>query len=220
MGKKDRTLARRIAREHRESGDHTGWFERLYSAAAGDPECIPWADLAPNPNLTRYIEARGLRGTGKRALKVGCGLGDDAEYLSKIGFRVVAFDVAPTSIAWCKRRFPQSQVNYVVSDLFHTPEAWRQTFEFVLESYTLQVLPPYIRPKAMACIAQFVAPGGTLLVIARGRDEGEPEGEMPWPLLKSELEGFRELNLEEIIFEDYRDKDEPDVRRFRAVYRG
>jgi SAM-dependent methyltransferase len=220
MGMKDRSFARRVAREHLESGDYTGWFERLYSAAAGDPECIPWADLAPNPNLTRYIEAKGLRGMDKKALKVGCGLGDDAEYLSKIGFRVLAFDVAATSIGWCKRRFPQSQVDYAVCDLFHAPDDWRQAFEFVLESYTLQVLPPHIRRKAIACIAQFVAPGGTLLVIARGRDEDEPKGEMPWPLLKSELDGFRELDLEEVTFEDYRDEDEPDVRRFRAVYRG
>ena len=217
---KDRAFARRVAQEHLDNGDHAGWFERLYSAAAGDPKRIPWADLAPNPNVTRYIEAKGLRGAGKKALKVGCGLGDDAEYLARVGFRVLAFDVAPTSIAWCRRRFPQSQVDYAVCDLFHAPEAWRHAFEFVLESYTLQVLPAHIRRKAMACIAQFVAPGGTLLVIARGRDEGEPKGEMPWPLLKSELEGFRKSGLEEITFEDYQDEDEPEVRRFRAVYRG
>jgi len=217
---KDRAFARRVAQEHLDRGDHAGWFEPIYAAAAGDPERIPWADLAPNPNVTRYIEAKGIRGTGKKALKVGCGLGDDAEYLAGIGFRVLAFDVAPTSIAWCRRRFPQSQVDYAVCDLFQAPGAWRQAFEFVLESYTLQVLPPHIRRKAMACIAQFVAPGGTLLVIARGRDEGEPKGEMPWPLLKSELEGFRKSDLEEITFEDYQDEDEPEVRRFRAVYRG
>ena len=220
MGLKDRSFARRVARECLERGDTTGWFERLYAAAEGDPERIPWADLAPNPNLTRYIEDGDIQGLGKKALKVGCGLGDDAEYLSSIGFRVLAFDVAPSSIAWCQRRFPQSQVDYAVSDLFHAPADWRQAFAFVLESYTLQVLPPHIRRPAMACIAQFVAPGGTLVLIARGRDEGESEGEMPWPLLRSELEGFRESGLEEVAFEDYRDEDEPAVRRFRAVYRG
>ena len=220
MGMKDRSFARHVAREHLERGDTTGWFEPLYAAAEGDPERIPWADRAPNPNLTQYIEGKDIRGLGKKALKVGCGLGDDAEYLSRIGFCVLAFDVAPTSIAWCKRRFPRSEVDYAVADLFQPSEDWRRAFEFVLESYTLQVLPRHIRRTAMACIARFVAPGGTLLLIARGREEGEPEGEMPWPLLRSELEGFRESGLEEVSFEEYQDEDEPEVRRFRAVYRG
>ncbi len=216
---KDRSFARQVAREHLEKGDYTGWFEQLYLVAEGDSERIPWADLTPNPNVTRYIEATGILGAGQKALKVGCGLGDDAEYLAGIGFCVLAFDVAPSSIAWCKRRFPESRVDYAVGDLFHAPEDWRQAFDFVLESYTLQVLPPHIRRKAMACIARFVAPGGTLLLIARGRDEGETEGEMPWPLTRGELRGLRESGLEEVAFEDYRDEDEPEVRRFRAVYR-
>ena len=220
MGMKDRSFAAAVARKHLENGDHTGWFEELYAAAEGDPERIPWADLAPNPNVTRYLDGEGIQGMGRKALKVGCGLGDDAEYLSGIGFRVLAFDVAPTSIAWCRRRFPHSEVNYTIGDLFQAPADWRQAFEFVLESYTLQVLPPHTRRTAMACIARFLAPGGTLLVIARGREEGEVEGKPPWPLLRSELEGFRESGLEEVTFEDYQDEAEPEVRRFRVVYRG
>lgn len=48
--------------------------------------------------------------------------------------------------------------------------------------YTLQVLPPAARPPAMRRMAEWVASGGVLLVITRGREPDEPEGNMPWPL--------------------------------------
>ena len=60
--------------------------------------------------------------------------------------------------------------------LFDTPKAWSHKFEFVLESYTLQVLPPDLRQKAIGAIADLVAEGGTLLIICRARLESEPTG--------------------------------------------
>jgi hypothetical protein len=88
----------------------------------------------------------------------------------------------------------------------------------VLESYTLQVLPPALRTDAIRCIASFLSPGGTLLVIARGREPGDAEGKMPWPLTKQELALFRNHGLTQVSFEDYMDNEAPPVRRFRATY--
>ena len=47
---------------------------------------------------------------GKKALKIGCGLGDDAEYLTETGMEVTAFDISETAIRWCHERFPDSRV--------------------------------------------------------------------------------------------------------------
>jgi 2-polyprenyl-3-methyl-5-hydroxy-6-metoxy-1,4-benzoquinol methylase len=93
--------------------DPTGWFEELYRGAKGNESAIPWADLTVNPNLTSWIKKRQLSGEGKTALVVGCGLGDDAEALAKLGFVVMGFDISPTAIAWCQQRFPDSPVNYL-----------------------------------------------------------------------------------------------------------
>ncbi len=71
----------------------------------------------------------------RKALVVGCGLGDDAEFLSQQGFTVTAFDVSPTAIAWCKQRFPGSTVSYHVTDLFEPSAKWLSSFDFVLEYY-------------------------------------------------------------------------------------
>jgi SAM-dependent methyltransferase len=215
----DRTRARRLAGESLARGDATGWFERLYDEAAGNSEVVPWADMCPNPIFLSWAERCDLHGGGRRAADIGCGLGDNAEELARRGFEVVAFDVSKTAIDWCRRRFPQSRVEYEVADLLSLPLAWQRAMGFVLETYTVQVLQGEARRRAIDCIAGLVARGGPLLVLARGRDEGEPEGQMPWPLLRSELDGFKSAGLEEVSFEDFYDDESPPVRRFRVEYR-
>jgi len=218
MTERERARARDIAQRHLATGDALGWFEALYARAAGDATIIPWADLMPNPNVIQWLEQHQVAGAGRGALKIGCGLGDDAEELARRGFRTTAFDISASAIAWCRRRFPQSPAMYVVADLFRAPIEWRGKFDFVLESYTLQVLPPSLRREAINHIASFVAPRGTLLVVSRGREPDEPHGEMPWPLMKDELTDFLRLGLKEVGFEDYLDDEEPPVRRFRVAY--
>jgi len=213
-----RAKAREVAKKHLNAGNPLGWFEDLYSLAGEDTSIIPWADLAPNPNLVNWLDRQGTTAK-ERALKIGSGLGDDAEELARRGFRTTAFDISETAVAWSRKRFPDSTVNYTVANLFDLPDDWRGGFDFVIESYTLQVLPPDLRADAIRCIASLVAPGGTLLAIARGREPNEPEGAMPWPVTKEELKTFQSHGLKEISFEDYTDKEDPPVRRFRATYR-
>ena len=217
MSDAHRATAREIAHNHLKAGDPLGWFEDLYSQAGDDTSIIPWADLTPNPNLIAWLNRQGSAGSGL-ALKVGSGLGDDAEELARRGYETTAFDISPSAIARSRARFPNSPVSYVQADLFSAPGEWQGHFDFVLESYTLQVLPPELRREAIRCIGSFVAPGGTLLVIARGREPGESEGKMPWPLTKAELSLFETHDLKQVSFEDYMDSEDPPVRRFRATY--
>jgi SAM-dependent methyltransferase len=215
----DRTLARRLAADAVGNGQPLEWFETLYREAGDDASVIPWADMSVNPNLAAWLERGGIDGTGRRALVVGCGLGDDAEALAANGFEVTAFDISATCIERCSRRFGGSSVEYCVADLFAPPSAWERVFDFVLEAYTLQVLPEKLRPGAIQRIARFVAPDGTLLVIARGRGADDDPGKMPWPLLRSELDEFGNCGLTEVRFEEFVDSEEPPVRRFRVEYR-
>ena len=218
MSEKHRVVARKIAKKRLDSGDPFGWFEDLYSQADEDASMVPWADLAPNPNLVEWLNRNGATGSG-RALKVGSGLGDDAEELARRGYQTTAFDISVSAIAWSRRRFPQSSVSYAVADLFAPPMEWQAKFDFVLEAYTLQVLPPDFRAEAVRIIASFVAPGGVLLVITRGREPNEAQGEIPWPLSKEELVLFEAQGLRKVSFEDYFDKEDPPVRRLRTAYR-
>ena len=213
----NRSPARALARKHLARNDPLGWFEPLYAGASDDPAAIPWADGRPNPNLLAWLDAHPAP-AGRTALKVGCGLGDDAEELARRGFRVTAFDISPTAIAWCRRRFPESPVRYAVADLLAPPPEWAGGFDFVLESYTLQVLPPGLRAPAVQSLARFLAPAGELLLICRGREPHEPPGEMPWPLTRPELANLAErAGLASREFDDYTDAERPPVRRFRTL---
>src|SRR5215467_3268107 len=212
-----RKFARELAREHVARGSVTGWFEPLYLAAGGDAAKVAWGDLFPHPGLVEWM-ARGVVRRG-RALVVGCGLGDDAEEVARAGLDVVAFDIAPTAVEWAARRFPGTRVRYEVADVFAPPPSWTRAFGLVVEANTLQSFPPGTRAPAVESIASFVAPGGVLLVLARGRDEKEEAASFPWALAPSEIERFELTGLELVRFDDTMDRESPPVRRFRAEYR-
>lgn len=209
---------RRLASESLARGDATGWFETLYREAAGDWSRISWADLVTNPYLVEWLEGPAAAGLAGACLVVGCGLGDDAEALAERGLSVTAFDVSTTAIEACRARFPGSKVEYAVADALAPPAAWAGRFDLVFESYTLQVLPPASRAVAARALAALVAPGGLLLVMCRAREREEPEGQLPWPLTREELDAFRRSGLRELSFESFLDRETPPVRRFRALY--
>jgi 2-polyprenyl-3-methyl-5-hydroxy-6-metoxy-1,4-benzoquinol methylase len=215
----DKTQARQRVRELAQSmlpvGDFAGFFDAVYATANGDANSIPWADLQPHPVALAWLEQYNVRGQGQRALVVGCGLGDDAQELARRGFQVTAFDISPHAIAWCQQRHPNSPVTYRAADLFDAPAEWEQAFDFVLEIYTIQALPIALRTQAIANVAHFIAPGGQLLVVCRGRDPHDDPGTLPWPLTRDELALFQQAGLREVSFEDVRDED---GRHFRAVY--
>jgi SAM-dependent methyltransferase len=214
---KDRSLIEKLVTDAIAKGDTSGdWFEQLYSQAT--LEQIPWADLAPNPHLAEWLKREQTQGHNKRALVVGCGLGDDAEALAAQGFAVTAFDLSSSAVAWCKKRFPHTSVEYVQGDVLKPHAAWQGAFDFIFEAYTLQVLPPLLRQQAMTQIAPLLKAGGRLLVVARGRDPREPEGTMPMPLTKADLAHFVAQGLTEARFEDYWDQEDPPKRRFRVEY--
>ncbi len=214
-----RQRARDLAREYLSRGSFLDWFESLYASAGDNPEVVPWADGRPNPYLVEWIREVGLPVPGFRAVVVGCGLGDDAEFLAACGLAVTAFDLAPSAVGWCRRRFPHTQVDYSVADLLNPPVHWHRRFDLVFEAYTLQSLPPDMVRRAVTGTAGLLAPGGRLLVVTRARDESEPADGPPWPLSRAELRAFIDEGLTEVGFHDDLDRrEDPPVRRFRVLY--
>lgn len=220
-----RENARKIAAAFAEKGDATGWFEELYREAAGNNEHISWADLEPNRFFCEWAEKTNLKGDGRTALVVGCGLGNDAKYLYDLGFDVTAFDISPTAVEWAKRLHKDTDIRFETSDLFQPPLEWvtstdKTGFDFVLEVYTIQPLPLDMRPKVIDAIAAFVAPKGELVVVARGREDEEEPIELPWALSRKDLSRFEENALVQTHFEIMpAEEDEVPVPRFVVQYR-
>ena len=194
----------------------TDSFEELYASVGGDLDQVPWARLGPNPMLAEWLDRRRIT-PGARALVVACGLGDDAEELSRRGCAVTAFDLSKTAISWCHRRFPDTSVDYQVADLLELPGEWVHRYDIVVEINTIQSLPLELRRDTVRAIAGTVAPGGALFVRCFGRATGEPAGSRPWPVSREELAVFEEEGLREAEFAE--DLPEPTRHRcFRLTY--
>src|SRR6187200_1524784 len=98
-------------------GGPSGMFDGIYESEEAGAARPPWDYGAPRPQLVEWAEARALAGRGREALVVGCGYGADAEFLALLGFRVTGFDFAPTAIAAARRKYPASEVEYLVCRL-------------------------------------------------------------------------------------------------------
>jgi SAM-dependent methyltransferase len=207
---------RRLAAQSLTADDPLAWFEQLYTHVEDGAAVAPWDRGGPHPLLVEWAEARALDGAGRRAIVVGAGLGEDAEYLSARGFDTVAFDIAATALKLAAQRFPGSSVDYRVADLLDPPAEWRRAFDLVFESLTVQSMPPDLHDAAIARVGELVAPGGTLLVVAAGRDAGDDVQGPPWPLTRAEIDAFASTGVEAVRIEELRD---PSVFRWRADYR-
>jgi len=210
-------IADRMAAESIADGDPTGWFEQLYAAAEAGETAVPWDRGEPSRFLTQWAVARAPASAGQRAVVVGCGLGDDAEFVASLGFATVAFDISPTAIAIARRRFPRSAVRYQAADLLDPPPEWHRAYDLVVESLILQALPDPPRRDAIDRLGGLVAPGGTLIVIARAREPGQAVQGPPWALTRAEIDALAGNGLEPVRIEDITEPPWP--RRWRAEFR-
>ncbi|MBE9062905.1 bifunctional 2-polyprenyl-6-hydroxyphenol methylase/3-demethylubiquinol 3-O-methyltransferase UbiG [cf. Phormidesmis sp. LEGE 11477] len=206
--------------EETNRGRASDWFEPLYAEADGDAGQVPWTLPGAVPYLTDWLQRNEIEGRGRSAGVVGCGLGDDAEALAKAGFAVTGFDISKSAIAWAKKRFPQSSVNYVIADLFNLPADWLGKFELVFDFRTIQALPLSVRAEVIEKIAALGAPQGTVLIATymRGDDE-DPGKSAPWPLSSEELAQFEKVGLEVVRQERFTNKDSRFRDRTLTQYR-
>ena len=219
MDESDRREFLNMVASHQKRGDPTGWCDKVYRDAQGDYRAVFWADLAPNPYLVSWLEHHPVSDSGPQAVTIGCGVGDDAEVLAAHGYQVTAFDIAPAAIDLCRKRYPDSRVEYLVADLFNHSPDWTHRFDLVYECNTIQILPGEYRLHALNAIANLVTPGGVALVSCRSRQHGEKENEFPLPLDRAEIDGFIRAGLKEEAFQAYDDDQDPPVPHFFACYR-
>ena len=216
-----RIKIQKMAELAEDNGDPLSWFEELYKDANRDSEDVPWARMEPHPQLVEWIANRPeING---KALVVGCGLGDDSEWLEDIGFDVTAFDISKSSIDWCRERFPNSSVDYRVADLLSPPEEWKNKFDLIVEIHILQVIPENIRDLAAKNLSLFSNNNGHVICIGRLDESNVVEQPSPpWPLgrvwLESKFQHLRLVNFTRFISENNSNGDFPSLPRFIASW--
>jgi ubiquinone/menaquinone biosynthesis C-methylase UbiE len=208
-----------MVRDYQRRGEPLGWFDSIYSDAEGDHKAVFWADLSVNPYLEEWLKLNPIgKNKTKKAIAIGCGVGDDAEAMAKHGYTVTAFDIAPTAIALCKKRYIDSNVEYIVADLFNYSTQWVESYDLVYECNTIQVLPGKYRRLAMEAMVKLLSKRATLLVSCRSREKGKQENDIPLPLDKDEIDIFCKLGLLEKFFLAYNDTQEPAIPHFFATF--
>jgi len=191
--------------------EEQNFFESVYKNADHDNlSAIPWATLAPNVYLEKHLSLLEPV-SGKKALVIGCGLGDDALILEKHGYDVEAIDISPSAIALAKKRHPESKVDFHVGDIYDMPESCIGKYDFVYEGLTIQSLPPTDRKKLVKIIVSLVAPNGELFVYAHSQNDEDKYGGPPWPLYDDEFLLFEKEGLEK-IYAQKKDSNKPVAR--------
>jgi SAM-dependent methyltransferase len=142
------------------------YWERHWGDGAGSMSAAP-----PNPYLADEVGDL-VPGT---ALDAGCGAGAEAIWLASRGWQVTAADISAAALARAAERATASGVagrlRWVEADL----GTWRPDtrFDLVTTHYAHPAMPQlefYDR------IADWVAPGGTLLIVGHRHDAGHGHG--------------------------------------------
>ena len=170
-----------MAREAESKSDPLIWFEELYKSSEGNEEMIPWSNGEPNHLLVEWLEDKPPQG---RALVVGCGLGEDAAYLSELGWKVTAFDISPTAIRWARKNYANLDIEWRVEDLLKQPTEWKRKWDLVVEVHILQAIPEEVRIMAAPVLPSLLAPGGRLVSVGRVGNTGVKTTGPPWPLTR------------------------------------
>jgi SAM-dependent methyltransferase len=148
-----------------------GYWENRYQGGEGTGRHAPSPSL---PTVTADLPPG-------RALDAGCGRGNDALWLAWKGWRVTAVDVAATALAGAadnaRGTALQERIDWVQADL----ASWEPDggFDLVTSHY---VHVPGPQEDLFRRLANWVAPGGTLLVVGHAHTHGGDGGTHAHPL--------------------------------------
>lgn len=139
-------------------------YEDRYSQVHG--KNLRWFSESPSPIVAQVIQKRGIRKQDS-ILEIGCGEGRDAVPLLKQGYNLVATDISPAAISFCRKQSPRFAEHYRELDCING--SWEDTYDFI---YAISVVHMLVRDCDRQAFYRFVAahlnPDGCALVTSMG----------------------------------------------------
>jgi SAM-dependent methyltransferase len=142
----------------------------------------PWDIGGPQPAIVRLASKGEFAGT---VLDAGCGTGENALHVAKLGLSVLGVDVAETASAIARKKAVDRgiEAEFAVADAFQLGRLGR-TFQTVMDCGLFHTFNAEERPEYVASVASVTEHGGTLHLLCFS-DEG-PEN-VPHPISREEL---------------------------------
>ena len=162
--------------------DKIGW-ESFYAQGKRNP---PFLTDKPDENLVGYFEQGCLK--PGHAIDLGCGIGRNAVYLAKRGYRVDAIDLSRTAIgkACSLARRSEVDVNFIVGSIFDLALPSGH-YDLAYDAGLLHHLQPHRRPYYLEKVHAVLKPNGMFGMTCFDTSAGVPkedweiyeEGKMP-----------------------------------------
>jgi SAM-dependent methyltransferase len=144
----------------------------------------PWDIGRPQPAVVRLASQGGFAGA---VLDAGCGTGENALHIARLGLPVLGVDVAETALAIAREKAAivgsTIKLEFVAADAFHLERLGR-SFKTVLDCGLFHTFDADERPGYVASLARVTEHDGTLYVLCfsnQGPDTG------PHPVSQEEL---------------------------------
>lgn len=132
---------------------------------------LQWFQSAPSPIVEEIMHEFAITAKHK-LLEVGCGEGRDAYPLLVQGFDLLATDVSPEAIAYCRKNAPDKAAHFQILDCIGG--CLEQSFDFIFAIAVVHMLVPDAdRAAFYRFIRTHLNPGGIALIGTMGDGTAE-----------------------------------------------
>lgn len=132
---------------------------------------LTWEEDVPSPIVGQMLEKLGISKTDS-ILELGCGEGRDAIRLMAQGYSVLAADVSPEAVAFCRRKAPEFADRFLVLDA--CTGKLKDRFDFL---YSVAVLHMLVededRNRFLSFFREYLKQDGFGLILTMGDGEQE-----------------------------------------------
>ena len=145
-------------------------WESFYTEGKRTP---PFLRNVPDENLVGYVNQGRLR--SGNAIDLGCGIGRNAIYLAKAGFRVDAIDLSRVAIARGRLIAEEEGVraNFIVGSVFDVTLRDNH-YDVAYDAGLFHHLPPHRRPYYLELVRQAINPNGFFGMTCFDTTGGQP----------------------------------------------